>query len=134
MNDGFSTFGRYRPTSREEIWEWLQPFAHTDFGTMLWCPGAGGDVLTYPSDVGVLTGSRTQDYPRVVDRHVAESMQILAGAGIDTVETVVEFCHEIGLDVHISQRMEAFQCCAPFEEFFTGAFYPRAPGVALRRH
>jgi len=123
MNDGFSDFGRFRPTSREEIWEWLEPFRDTDFQKMFWCPGAGGDVLTYPSDIGSLTGSKTRDFPRVVDRNIAESMQILAGKDIDTVETVVEYGHSVGLEVHISQRMEAFQCCPPFEDYFTGDFY-----------
>ncbi len=127
MNDGFSDFGRFRPTSREEIWEYLEPFRDTDFQKMLWCPGAGGDVLTYPSAIGSLTGSKTRDFPRVVDRNIAESMQILAGAGIDTVETVVEYGHSVGLEVHISQRMEAFQCCPPFEDYFTGEFYLSHP-------
>ena len=127
MNDGFSTFGRFRPTSRAEIWEWLQPFENTDFQKMFWCPGAGGDVLTYPSAVGSLTGGKTRDFPRVSDRYIAESMQILAGGGVDTIETVVEYGHRIGLEVHISQRMEAFQCCAPFEEYFTGDFYRDHP-------
>ncbi len=127
MNDGFSDFGRFRPTSREEIWEYLEPFRDTDFQKMFWCPGAGGDVLTYPSEVGSLTGSKTRDFPRVVDRNIAESMQILAGAGIDTVEEVVEYGHGVGLEVHISQRMEAFQCCPPFEDYFTGDFYREHP-------
>ncbi|MYH60860.1 MAG: family 10 glycosylhydrolase [Caldilineaceae bacterium SB0675_bin_29] len=127
MNDGFSDFGRFRPTSQEEIWEFLEPFRDTDFQKMFWCPGAGGDVLTYPSDIGSLTGSKTRDYPRVVDRYIGESMQILAGAGIDTVETVVEYGHSVGLEVHISQRMEAFQCCPPFEDYFTGDFYRDHP-------
>ena len=127
MNDGFSDFGRFRPTSREEIWEWLEPFRDTDFQKMFWCPGAGGDVLTYPSAIGSLTGSKTRDYPRIVDRHIGESMQILAGTGIDTIETVVEYGHSVGLEVHISQRMEAFQCCPPFEDYFTGHFYRDHP-------
>ena len=127
MNDGFSDFGRFRPTTREEIWEWLEPYRDTDFQKMFWCPGAGGDVLTYPSAIGSLTGSKTRDFPRVVDRNIAESMQILAGAGIDTVETVVEYGHSVGLEVHISQRMEAFQCCPPFEDYFTGDFYRAHP-------
>lgn len=127
MNDGFSDFGRFRPTSREEIWEYLEPFRDTDFQKMFWCPGAGGDVLTYPSAIGSLTGSKTSDFPRVVDRNIAESMQILAGAGIDTVEEVVEYGHGVGLEVHISQRMEAFQCCPPFEDYFTGDFYREHP-------
>lgn len=127
MNDGFSDFARFRPTSRKEIWEWLEPFRDTDFGKMFWCPGAGGDVLTYPSAIGSLTGSKTRDFPRVGDRYIAESMQILAGAGIDTIETVVEYGHNVGLEVHISQRMEAFQCCPPFEDYFTGDFYMQHP-------
>ena len=127
MNDGFSDFGRFRPTSREEIWEFLEPFRDTDFEKMFWCPGAGGDVLTYPSAIGSLTGSKTRDFPRVVDRNIAESMQILAGIGIDTVEEVVEYGHGVGLEVHISQRMEAFQCCPPFEDYFTGDFYREHP-------
>ena len=94
---------------------------------MFWCPGAGGDVLTYPSAIGSLTGSKTRDFPRVGDRYIAESMQILAGAGIDTIETVVEYGHNVGLEVHISQRMEAFQCCPPFEDYFTGDFYMQHP-------
>ncbi len=127
MNDGFSDFGRFRPTTREEIWEWLEPYRDTDFQKMFWCPGAGGDVLTYPSAIGSLTGSTTRDFPRVVDRNIAESMQILAGAGVDTVETVVEYGHSVGLEIHISQRMEAFQCCPPFEDYFTGDFYREHP-------
>lgn len=127
MNDGFSDFARFRPTSREEIWEFLEPFRDTDFGKMFWCPGAGGDVLTYPSAIGSLTGSKTRDFPRVGDRYIAESMQILAGVGIDTIETVVEYGHNVGLEVHISQRMEAFQCCPPFEDYFTGDFYAQHP-------
>ena len=127
MNDGFSDFGRFRPTSREEIWEWLEPYRNTDFRKMFWCPGAGGDVLTYPSAIGSLTGSKTKDFPRIHDRYIAESMQILAGAGIDTVKTVVEYGHSAGLEVHISQRMEAFQCCPPFEDYFTGDFYMQHP-------
>ncbi|MDE0631008.1 MAG: family 10 glycosylhydrolase [Caldilineaceae bacterium] len=127
MNDGFSDFARFRPTSRDEIREYLEPFRDTDFGKMFWCPGAGGDVLTYPSAIGSLTGSKTRDFPRVGDRYIAESMQILAGAGIDTIETVVEHGHSFGLEVHISQRMEAFQCCPPFEDYFTGDFYMQHP-------
>ena len=54
-------------------------------------------------------------------------MQILTGKDIDPVRTVVEFAHTMGIEVHVSQRMEAFQCCPPFEEFFTGKFYRKHP-------
>ena len=118
MNDGFSDFYRFRPTTAEEIWEWLEPYRNTDFKTLFWCIGAGGDVLTYPSKIGNLIGTDTTDFPHVGDRQVAESMQILTVKGIDPGRTVVEFAHTMGIEVHVSQRMEAFQCCPPFEELF----------------
>ena len=127
MNDGFSNFGTFRPTEVEDIWQWLEPYRDTDFKTLLWCPGAGGDVLNYISEYGSLIGDSTTDYPRVSDRQNAESHQILAGKGIDPMKTVIDYCHSMGVQVHVSNRMEAFQCSPPFEEFFTGRFYTEHP-------
>ena len=127
MNDGFSNFGTLRPTTVEDIWQWLEPYRDTDFKTLLWCPGAGGDVLNYISEYGGLIGDSTTDYPRVSDRQNAESHQILAGKGIDPMKTVIDYCHTMGVQVHVSNRMEAFQCSPPFEEFFTGRFYTEHP-------
>ena len=127
MNDGFSNFGTFRPTEVEDIWQWLEPYRDTDFKTLLWCPGAGGDVLNYISEYGSLIGDSTTDYPRVSDRQNAEAHQILAGKGIDPMKTVIDYCHAMGVSVHVSNRMEAFQCSPPFEEFFTGRFYTDHP-------
>ena len=127
MNDGFSNFGNFRPTEAEDIWQWLEPYRDTDFKTLLWCPGAGGDVLNYISEYGSLIGDSTTDYPRISDRKNAESHQILAGKGIDPMKTVIDYCHSMGVSVHVSNRMESFQCSPPFEEFFTGRFYTEHP-------
>lgn len=127
MNDGFSNFGTYRPTTKEDICQWLEPYRDTDFNTLLWCPGAGGDVLNYVSEYGSLIGDNTSDYPRISDRHNAESHQILAAKGIDTMKTVIDYCHSMDIQIHVSNRMEAFQCSPPFEEFFTGNFWRDHP-------
>ena len=126
MHDGFGVL-QYRPTSREELWEHLEAMRDTDFGTLLWCVGAGGDVLNYPSRFGKMIGDGVADYPRVGDRDISEALQVLSGKGIDTLREVVEYCHGMGVKVHASNRMEAFQCSAPFEHYFTGDLYEGHP-------
>ena len=56
-----------------------------------------------------------------------EALQIMSGKGIDTLQEVVEYCHGMGVKVHASNRMEAFQCNAPFEHYFTGDLYEDHP-------
>ena len=126
MHDGFGVL-QYRQTSREEIWEHLEAMRDTDFGTLLWCLGAGGDVLNYPSKYGKFIGEGLGQFPRKGDRDISESLQILSGQGIDTLQEVVEYCHGMGVKVHASNRMEAFQCNAPFDDYFTGDLYTNHP-------
>ena len=126
MHDGFGVL-QYRLTSREEIWEHLEAMRDTDFGTLLWCVGAGGDVLNYPSKYGKMIGDGVTDFPRTGDRDIHEALQIMSGKGIDTLQEVVEYCHGMGVKVHASNRMEAFQCNAPFEHYFTGDLYEDHP-------
>lgn len=128
MNDSFSDY-RTMPDHdpRQTIWDWLEPYRDTDFKTLFWCIGSGGDVLTYPSKIGDQIGADVTEFPRAVDRQVAESMHYFAGRGIDTVRTVVDYCHSMDVQVYASQRMEAFQCSPPYENFFTGSFYKTHP-------
>ena len=128
MND---SFGDYKTLPghdpRQSIWDWLEPYRDTDFKTLFWCIGCGGDVLTYPSKVGGQVGKGLTSFPRVVDRRVAESIEYFAGRGVDTMRTVVEYAHSMGIQVHSSQRMEAFQWSPPFEDLFTGSLYKEHP-------
>ena len=126
MNDGFSDFGTHRPTTAEKVCEWLEPMRDADFKTLFWGT-AKGDVINYPSDVATMFGVGVTDYPREGDRQCGESMQVLAGKGVDSLRTVVDCCHSMGVDVHVSFRMEAFQCSPPFDEFFTGDVYRDHP-------
>jgi hypothetical protein len=127
MNDAFSEYiSLPHHDPRQTIWDWLEPYRDTDFKTLLWC-ACQGDAAHYPSRVAPIIGSGTTDFPRDIDRTIHESITDLAGRGVDALYEVIEFCHEAGIQVHVSNRMESFQCSPPFEEFFTGRFYTEHP-------
>jgi hypothetical protein len=127
MDDAFSFFHLRRPTTRETICEQLQPYVGTDFTRVFWGTGVGGDQACYLSPSLPLVGHDQADFPRVGDRHAAESLQALAEAGIDPLQTALEFAHASGLELHVGHRMEAFQMCAPFDAFFTGSAWHAHP-------
>jgi hypothetical protein len=127
MDDAFSFFHMRRPTTREAIWEELQPYVGTDFTRIFWGTGVGGDQACYLSPTLPLVGTQQADFPRVGDRHVAESLRTLAEAQIDPLATALEFAHANGLELHVGHRMEAFQMCAPFDAFFTGSAWHAHP-------
>lgn len=127
MNDAFSDFHRYGPTTAEDIQAWIEPYRNTDFGKLFWCVGAGGDVVSYPSKVATVIGQETSDYPRPGDRVIAQSLYELHRKGIDPLKVARDYALSIGLEFHVSQRMGAFGCAPPFEEFFTGPFYRNNP-------
>lgn len=120
MDDAFTFFHQRRPTTREDIWEQIQPYIGTDFTRLFWGTGVGGDLACYNSPGLQLVGEGQTDFPRVGDRHAAESLQLLRAAGIDPLATALRFAHDNGLEFHVGHRMEAFQMCAPFDDFFTG--------------
>jgi hypothetical protein len=127
MNDAFSEYiSLPHHDPRQTIWDWLEPYRDTDFKTLLWC-ACQGDAAHYPSRVAPIIGSGTTDFPRDIDRTIHESITDLAGRGVDALYEVIEFCHEAGIQVHVSNRMESFQCSPPFEEFFTGPLYVEHP-------
>ena len=127
MNDAFSEYiSLPHHDPRQTIWDWLEPYRDTDFKTLLWC-ACQGDAAHYPSRVAPIIGSGTTDFPRDIDRTIHESITDLAGRGVDALHEVIEFCHEAGIQVHVSNRMESFQCSPPFEEFFTGPLYLEHP-------
>lgn len=127
MNDAFADYTSLpHHDPRQAIWDWLEPYRDTDFKTLLWC-ASQGDAAHYPSRILPIVGSGTTDFPRPIDRAINETITDLAGKGVDALYEVIEFCHEAGIQVHVSNRMESFQCSPPFEEFFTGSLYLEHP-------
>lgn len=142
MNDGFTDFHMHDPGTAAELEGWLEPYRHTDVGKIFFCLGAGGDVVSYPSRLGKRLGAGgaareaspsegrsplMEDFPRVGDRRAAEALARLHARGIDPLRVVCDYAHELGRELHVSLRMGAFACVAPFDELFTGYAFARHP-------
>lgn len=127
MNDAFNFFFERRPTTKQQIWEQIEPLRDTDFQAIYWCTGPGGDVCSYPTKVGTVIGNNSEIFPRIGDRHIAESMQVFSKEKINPLKVALEYAHQIGLEFHVYQRMGAFAFSPPFEDFFTSPFYQEHP-------
>ncbi len=125
--EGDDYLGYLRPTSREEIWEMVEPYRDTDFRKLFWCVGSGGDICTYPTRIGALQNVDTQDRSRPFDRVKGEALNILLGKGIDPLEEAVGHAHKLGLEMIAQLRMGAFQAAPPLEGTYTGPAWGRHP-------
>ena len=99
-NDGVSYSGRRKLWDKEDLWEMIEPYRHSDIGNLTW--GLVGDVTYFPTKHGtMMTG------------HWVES---LAAHGINPLVTAMEYAHQMGLQFYIYQRMGAWQFPFPGDE------------------
>ena len=129
-NDAFGVFFRNCITTREGIWEQIEPYRNTDF-KMLWWEIVGGMFGAWREE-GKTYAEGVEDYPRPGDLFVAESYRTMRAEGINPLKTAMDYAHEIGLEFHVSQRSEMFQTGPPFEEVFSTQFYQDHPEWRLR--
>ena len=125
--EGDDYLGNLRPTTREEIWELVEPYRDTDFRQLFWCVGSGGDICTYPTRIGALQNVEREDRSRPFDRVKGEALSILLGKGIDPLEEAVSHAHKLGLEMNAQLRMGAFQAAPPLEGTYTGPVWGRHP-------
>ena len=128
-NDAFGIFFRGRITTKEGIWEHVEPYRNTDFSKLFWEIVSGMYGGWRAGDA--LYGAGVQDFPRTGDRNMAESYQALRSKGINPLKTAMDHAHSMGLEFHISQRAEMFQTGPPFEEIYTTAFYREHPELRI---
>jgi len=124
-NDSFSDLFRKRPTTKKEISEMVEPYRFTDFKKVFLEIGSGGWFFGR----GRLYGEGVEDFPRVGDRFVAESIQILLSKGINPLKTAMEHAHSMGLEFHVSQRVELYT--SPIFEESNDEFYGEHPEYRL---
>lgn len=129
-NDAHGLHWTNRITAKEGIWEQIEPYRNTDFKKLYWETG-WGHTCYYGTQVGSLFSAGLEDFPRIGDRYIAESLQILTAKGINPIGTALEYAHSIGLEFHVSQRIEAFCCAPPWEEAFSTEFYKEHPEMRL---
>ncbi len=129
-NDAFGVFFRNCITTREGIWEQVEPYRNTDF-KMLWWEIVSGMFGAWRKE-GKTYGEGVEDYPRPGDLFAAESYRTMREEGINPLKTAMDYAHDIGLEFHVSQRSEMFQTGPPFEEVFSTQFYLDHPEWRLR--
>ena len=77
-----------RPTSKEQVYEWVEPLRDSDFKIMIW-PGVAGDMCDHPTEIG----------------DVGSPDNVWQPEWIDALDAAREHAHEIGLDVYVNLRM-----------------------------
>ena len=105
---GFVTSGDYR--DREDIWELVEPYRHSDMESLYW--GVIGTVTTFPVTNGRMLGGHEGPAMGVTGH---ESFETLNRRGINTLTTAMEYAHGMGLKFHVYQRMGAWAMPFPHD-------------------
>jgi len=127
MYDNHGLYCAFRPTTREVIWESLEPLRNTDFGRVYWeFGGMATSKACYSAYQDV------ENFPRTGDRYLAESISELQSKGIDPIRTAMDYTHEMGMEFHLSERMGAFGLPPPSDEIFSGVFLKSHPELWCR--
>jgi len=120
-NDGTSFFGSGQFRSKEELWEQIEPYRHSDVESLFW--GLCGDITNFPVEHGKMEPTES-----VHRRSLhAENVAALHEQGINPLATALEYAHSIGLQFHIYQRMGAWTWTFPSEEEGTSDLYSAHP-------
>lgn len=108
-NDGFSTYFREPPMTRETLeTEYIDPLVGTNLRYLGWGVGPSS-VLCYDSEVGTVFGrpitEQQWDLFRTGDRWVHENLENIIAEGADPLDIAVEYGHANGLKVYARNQM-----------------------------
>ncbi|MCY4377669.1 MAG: hypothetical protein OXC31_28250 [Spirochaetaceae bacterium] len=105
---GFVTSGEYR--DRQDIWELVEPYRHSDVESLYW--GVIGTATTFPVTTGRMLTAH--DGPAMgVQGH--ESFATLDRRGINALTTAMEYAQGMGLSFRVYQRMGAWAMTFPHD-------------------
>lgn len=118
----------YRPVTAEELRRHVEALGDSDFGRLYWEAG-GGDELNYFTQLGrMTTRDGVEDFPDPGYRHQAESWRIFREKNIDPFKVIVDYAHELGLELHAGYRVGGFHYPPPSDHFNDGdTFFKRHP-------
>ncbi len=119
--DGGGTYG-WLPESREDLWEEIEPFRGTDVGRICFTI-ARTDVCVFPTKVGTRR-TREMGYFHPCFRVVGECMERLASRGIDPLKETIDYAHDSGVKILVTNRPAAPHM-APFQEDMHSPWYTR---------
>jgi hypothetical protein len=125
FNDGHGQF-HGGAESEPELWEGVLPFRGSGFSA-LYFGITGADHCNYPSRAGTLIGDDSDDFPRAGDRRYTQGVKSFLRRGIDPLESMKKMTRSLGLEFHVSIRMEAFALQPPYDGVFMSRFYAAHP-------
>jgi hypothetical protein len=131
LNDGFSYLWERGICTEDRLWEDILIYRDSGYQAMQFCI-TGADHCNYPTKVGTLIGDGLEDYPRTGDRYYTECVRNFLQKGIDPVASTMRFTRSIGLEYHLSIRMEAFASDPAFDYMFMSKFYAAHPELRCR--
>lgn len=103
-DDGFSQFHSGRYKSASDLRNEMLSYRDTQVAVMEWCVIAGSRA-NYPSKVTELIGAGMTEFPRRGDKLASETVHRLVKEGVNSLQVVVESCHEAGIACYASLRM-----------------------------
>lgn len=125
--DGFSFIYARSPRSREELLAELEPFRHTDFGTLLLHTTWGGDKVAYPSKIGYMPGAGMDAFTETGHRYFKESVEELARKHINPMKVLIQGAHDMGMKVHVGMRPAGWSFLEPYADFWETPFFRNHP-------
>jgi hypothetical protein len=131
LNDGFSYLWERGISTEDRLWEEIMPYRDSGYKALQFCI-TGADHCNYPTKVGTLIGDGLDDYPRVGDRYYTECVKNFLAHGVDPVASTMKFTRSIGLEYHLSMRMEAFAGPPSMDYMFRSKFYVAHPELRCR--
>jgi hypothetical protein len=125
MNDGHGIF--YTGIRGEEdLWESVLPYRDSGYSALHFCI-TGADHCNYPTRVGTLLGEGLDDFPDPGYRRYTRSILRLFERGVDPLASMMRMTRSVGLEFHVSIRMEAFALEPPYDGVFMSRFYKGHP-------
>jgi len=82
----------------------------------------GADLTCYPSEVGNIAGSDTQDFHRWEHKEYTESLRALFAAKVHPLKVAREEARRQGSEFHVMIRPAGFMASYPFDEIFDSRF------------
>ena len=119
-NDGFSMFFSGMD-SKERLHSLIDRYANKRLYSYDYCTGSDASC-TYDTKVGTVFGTYKPGFWRQGDRRAHDNIQKLIAEGNDPLRVVIDRCHEQGLRVHVSFRMNA-NYPPPMADTFNGELY-----------
>ncbi len=119
--DAHAMIWQNRPRTAEDLRVAFDGFDESDFGKW-WYQIGGADITHYPTKVGTVLGSLTEDFARWEDREYAESVQHLIRNGVHALKVAREIARENRAEFHVFVRPASWLSSVPWEENFRSRF------------